>query len=184
MYISKIRLQNYRGIKEAREINLSRFSSIVGKNDAGKSIVLNAIATFLDIKSFSVTSTDFNLIKQPILFQFTFTNDDIKELLATKIKSKVKKSEGLDEFVSDFIFDNNNIIYRRRIDNVGKSWSKEAILLNDFEREDLRGLYFKADEELTDIIKVNNIQIPIDGKRINSKIEKIKYNKSHFETEL
>jgi AAA15 family ATPase/GTPase len=53
MYISNITLTNYRGVKEKREINLSRFSSIVGKNDAGKTIVLNAIASFLDVKSFA-----------------------------------------------------------------------------------------------------------------------------------
>ena len=38
MYISKIEIENYRGIKEKEEINLSKFTSIIGKNDSGKSI--------------------------------------------------------------------------------------------------------------------------------------------------
>ncbi|MFN4149915.1 MAG: AAA family ATPase, partial [Candidatus Sericytochromatia bacterium] len=104
MYISKIVLTNYRGVKARREINLSRFSSIVGKNDAGKTIVLNAIATFLDVKSFAITATDFNVNSQPIDMEFSFKSANIAELLSSKVKSKVKKTEGLDEFLEDLIF--------------------------------------------------------------------------------
>ncbi|MBW4361090.1 AAA family ATPase [Flavobacterium taihuense] len=179
MYISKIALTNYRGVKERREINLSRFSSIVGKNDAGKTIILNAIATFLDVKNFAITSTDFNEIEHPIKMEFVFTSFELIELLTTKIKSKVKKTEGLDEFIQDFIFD-ETIIYKREVNNQGKSWTSEYVLLNDFVREDLKGLYFKSDEEISAIIDSNIIQIPVEGKGRNSKAEKIKHIKLHF----
>jgi AAA15 family ATPase/GTPase len=89
MYISNITLTNYRGVKEKREINLSRFSSIVGKNDAGKTIVLNAIASFLDVKFCIVT--DFNVLDNPIELEFSFKSPDIAELLISKVKSKVKR---------------------------------------------------------------------------------------------
>lgn len=182
MYISKIALTNYRGVKERREINLSRFSSIVGKNDAGKTIVLNAIATFLDVKNFAITSTDFNEIDRPITMEFVFTSSNLIDMLSTKIKSKVKKTEGLDEFIEDFIFD-ETIIYKREINNQGKSWTSEHVLLNDFVREDLKGLYFKSDEEISVIIESNTIQIPVEGKGRNSKAEKIKHIKLHFSDE-
>lgn len=182
MYISKIALTNYRGVKERREINLSRFSSIVGKNDAGKTIVLNAIATFLDVKSFAITSTDFNEIDRPITMEFVFTSSELIDMLSNKIKSKVKKTEGLDEFIQDFIFD-ETIVYKREINSQGKSWTSERVLLNDFVREDLQGLYFKSDEEISVIIERNTIQIPVEGKGRNSKAEKIKHIKLYFSDE-
>ncbi|MCX2430887.1 AAA family ATPase [Pedobacter sp. GR22-10] len=95
MYISKIKITNYRGVKDIRELNLTRFSSIVGKNDAGKTIVLNALATFLNIKNFSITQTDFNDLNKSIDFEFSFNSDNILELLESKTKSKVKKQMGL-----------------------------------------------------------------------------------------
>lgn len=182
MYISKIALTNYRGVKERREINLSRFSSIVGKNDAGKTIVLNAIASFLDVKSFSITTTDFNQTDQPIEMEFSFKSPDIVELLSSKVKSKVKKTEGLEEFIQDFIFD-ETIVYKRITTKECKTWPSEYILINDFERADLQGLYFKSDEEISAIIEINAIEIPVEGKGRNSKAEKIKHIKLHFTEE-
>lgn len=182
MFISKIALTNYRGVKERREINLSRFSSIVGKNDAGKTIVLNAIATFLDVKNFAITSTDFNELDRPITMEFVFTSSELIDMLSTKIKSKVKKTEGLDEFIQDFIFD-ETIVYKREVNSQGKSWTSERVLLNDFVKDDLKGLYFKSDEEISVIIESNTIQIPVEGKGRNSKAEKIKHIKLHFSDE-
>src|SRR5690606_5153137 len=182
MYISNLKITNYRGVKETRSINLARFSSVVGKNDAGKTIVLNAIATFLDIKSFTITQTDFNDLSKPIEFEFQFSSDSISDLLETKVKSKVKKTEGLDEFINDLIFD-NSIIYKRIAYNIGKSWSEEHILINDFENSEIQGLYFKSDEEITAIVEKFGIVIPVEGKGRNSKAEKIKFIKEHFKDE-
>ncbi|MCC2589357.1 AAA family ATPase [Chryseobacterium sp. MFBS3-17] len=182
MYISNLKITNYRGVKETRSINLARFSSVVGKNDAGKTIVLNAIATFLDIKSFTITQTDFNYLIKPIEFEFQLCSDSISDLLETKVKSKVKKTEGLDEFINDLIFD-NSIIYKRIAYNIGKSWSEEHILINDFENSEIQGLYFKSDEEITAIVEKFGIVIPVDGKGRNSKAEKIKFIKEHFKDE-
>jgi len=181
MYISKISLTNYRGVKELRCINLEKFSSIVGKNDAGKTIILNSIASFLDVKTYPITFSDFNNIDNPIVFEYELKDDNIIEMLTSKLKAKVKKADGLDEFVNDFIFD-GGIIYKREAIKVDKKFSLEQVLIQDFEQEDLRGLYFKSDEELTNIIKTHDIEIPVEGKGRNSKVEKIKYIKQYFET--
>lgn len=179
MYISKITLSNYRGVKQPRTINLSKFSSVVGKNDAGKTIILNAIATFLDIRNFSIFPTDFNDSSKTLDFEFTFTSANIYELLSTKIKSKVKKTEGLDELIDDFIF-NSSIIYRKVNNGNNKSWLREEILINDYIDEELRGLYFKSNEEISSIIEKYTIEIPVEGIGRNSKAEKIKHIKNHF----
>lgn len=103
MNISKIEIFNYRGIKETQEIPLSNFSSIVGKNDSGKSIILTAIASFLNLKEYPITNSDFNSQEKPIEISCTFKSENLSEILASKIKSKIKKTDGLDEFLTDLI---------------------------------------------------------------------------------
>ncbi|HCV82494.1 MAG: hypothetical protein CMP12_01615 [Zunongwangia sp.] len=179
MYISKLSITNYRGVKETRTIQLDQLSSIVGKNDAGKTIVLFAIASFLDIKSFPITYSDFNDIEQPIIFEFDFKAENLEELLMSKLKSKIKKTDGLEEYVQDFIFD-GTIKYKREAVKVDKKFSAEYVLIEDFEQEDIRKLYFKTDEELNAILEKYGIEIPVKGKGRNSKVEKIKYIKQHF----
>src|SRR5690606_10935077 len=96
--------------------------------------------------------------------------------------SKVKKPEGLEEFISDLIFD-NSIVYKRVTYNIGKSWSEEFILINDFENPKIQRLYFKSDEEISAILEEYKIEIPVEGKGRNSKAEKIKYIKEYFKDE-
>jgi putative ATP-dependent endonuclease of OLD family len=179
MYISNLTLTNYRGVSKERRINLEKFSSVVGKNDAGKTIILNCIATFLDCKSYPITYSDFNNIEKPIILQFSFKDDQLVDLLESKLKSKVKKTDGLEEYIKDFIFD-GKIIYKREAAKVDKKFSSECILMEDYVQEDIQNLYFKSDEELNVLIKQYNISIPVEGKGRNSKLEKIKFIKQHF----
>lgn len=179
MHISKLAITNYRGIKETRIIQLDHLSSIVGKNDAGKTILLYAIATFLDTKNFPITFSDFNDINQPIVLDFDFKDENLSELLMSKLKSKVIKTDGLEEYVEDFIFD-STIKYKREAVKEGKSFDSGCILTEDFEQEDIQQLYFKSDKELNAILEDYKIEVPIEGKGRNSKVEKIKYIKQHF----
>ena len=178
MKIKKIIIENYRGIKEKQEIPLFGFSSIVGKNDSGKSIILNAIATFLDIKNFPIVESDFNDLSKPIFIECHFTDDNLKELIELKIKSKIKKNDGLDEFINDILF-NDSIIIQKIINQPGKSAQIENILMRDFDNTDCSMLYTKSDEELSKILEKYNIIIPTKGKGRNSKLEKIKYIKQY-----
>lgn len=103
MIIKYIEITNYRGIKEKQQIPLNNYTSVVGQNDAGKSIVLNAIATFLDPKNHPISSTDFNDPGKQIEISCQFTSDDLRSLLESKVKSKVKKTDGLDCFLNDLL---------------------------------------------------------------------------------
>ena len=179
MYISKIAITNYRGVKDRRIVELEKFSSLVGKNDAGKTIVLFAVATFLDVGKFPITFSDFNDINAPVVFEFDFKDENIAELLMSKLESKVRKTDGLEEYVKDFVFD-GAIKFKRESIKADKKFSSENVLIEDFQQEDIRGLYLKTDEELNSIIQQYEIQIPIEGKGRNSKIEKIKYIKNKF----
>ncbi len=178
MYINKITIENYRGINNSQEIPLSNFTSIVGKNDSGKSIILNAIASFIDPKSYPITEHDFNDSSKCISLICQFTNDDLKEILETKIKTKVKKTDGLLEFINDLIFE-QSIIYRKTVNSPKKGFDKEELLIRDYLDEEFSMLYLKSDDELNTIIDKYSINIPVEGKGRNSKLEKIKFIKEY-----
>ena len=176
MNIIKISIENYRGIRTRQDIPLSNLSSFVGKNDAGKSIVINAVASFLDSKNFPITESDFNDPTKPILIECWFSSESLRDELESKIKSKIKKSDGLDEFLNDLIFD-NHIIFQKIISSPGKGFDTELVLIKDSDDATFSRMYTKSDEDLNEIILANGIQIPIEGKGRNSKMEKIKHIK-------
>jgi predicted ATPase len=140
---------------------------------------LFSIASFLDVGKFPITFSDFNDIIAPVVFEIDFKDENIAELLMSKLKSKVKKTDGLEEYVKDFLFD-GVIKFKREAIKADKKFSSESVLIEDFQQEDIRGLYLKTDEELNSIINKYEIQIPIEGIGRNSKIEKIKYIKNKF----
>lgn len=176
MKIKKIVIENYRGIKKRQEIPLSNFSSIVGRNDSGKSIILNAIASFLDISHYPIVESDFNDPTNPIFIECHFVDDNLRELLENKIKSKIKKNDGLDEFINDILFE-DSLIVQKLVSQPGKKFNNELIVVEDFEDETFSMLYTKSDEQLNKILEEYKIDIPVKGKGRNSKLEKIKYIK-------
>ena len=52
MLLKQITIQNFRGIDKLEKFEISNLNTFVGKNDAGKSIILRAIERFFDVKQF------------------------------------------------------------------------------------------------------------------------------------
>lgn len=52
MKVLKIKITNFRGINTEREIELRHFTTLVGRNDSGKSTVLKALDLFLNESTF------------------------------------------------------------------------------------------------------------------------------------
>lgn len=181
MIITNIAISNYRGISQPQTIPLNRFSSFVGKNDAGKSIILNAIATFLNPKDNPITSADFNNADEKIEIACTFLSEELRDTLEKKVKSKVKKSDGLDEFIDDVLFD-GQLTVRKSVTTSKKGFDYEQIQILDYEDADFQFLYGKSDDDLNGILENHKITIPSQGKGRNSKLEKIKYIKAFCES--
>jgi putative ATP-dependent endonuclease of OLD family len=49
MRIAKVTLQGFRSFKERIEVSLGSFTTIVGKNDTGKSSILYALDAFFNL---------------------------------------------------------------------------------------------------------------------------------------
>jgi AAA15 family ATPase/GTPase len=177
MKISNIQIENYRGIKTLQNIPLSNLTSIVGKNDSGKSIILNAIASFLDPKTYPITNSDFNNPASKITIECQLQSDSLLDILASKLKSKVKKEEGLEDFVKYFVFD-NSIVVKKEVNGPKKGFDIEYVKIMDYDNPDFQNLYLKKDLELNELLEKHKIKVPVDGKGRNSKVEKI----SHIHT--
>lgn len=162
-------------------VPLDRFTSFVGKNDAGKSIILNAIASFLDSKSNPLTITDFNDLANPITIECCFSADDIRDVIEAKVKTRIKKADGLEEYLDDLLVE-GKLVVRKSCSSPRKDFDSEKILFHDYADEDFQYLYNKSDEELNQLIMQYGITMPVDGKGRNSKLEKIKYIKQYCDT--
>lgn len=178
MYISHLKLDNYRGIKSVQSIPFSEFSSIVGKNDAGKSILLHAIASFLNLKEYPISETDFNNDEATILIQCSFKDRNLLSILENHLQRKLKKSEGLEEFLKDLVI-KDSITIRKIIKKGSKSFNSIQILMRDFEHSEFSDIYRKDDDMLNVLIKKYSIVIPAKGMGRNSRLEKIKYIKQY-----
>ena len=178
MKIDQITIQNYRGIRDKQIIPINNFSSIVGKNDSGKSIVINAIASFLDPKTYKLVESDFNNINSEVTIECRFHDENIREILTNKIKSKIKKTDGLDELLNDIIFDNKIFIQKSSL-NPKDNFSSIMYLQQEYVDDDFKNLYSKSDDELKTILEKYSIVIPISGSGRNSKMEKVKQIKAY-----
>lgn len=178
MRLISFKINNYRGAKLTGDIPIRSMSVFVGKNDSGKSIVLNAVATFLNIKDYPISDIDFNDPEEPISFEGHFTSDGIKEAISKKIGTKIKKDEGKEEFIND-VCAHDEIAIRRIVGKAGKVFDETLIRIRDYDHEDLTMLHQKSDEEISTLLEKYNITIPVSGTGRNSKLEKIKYIKQY-----
>jgi putative ATP-dependent endonuclease of OLD family len=178
MQLISFTINNYRGAKLAQNIPIKSMSVFVGKNDSGKSIVLNAVATFLNIKDYPILDIDFNDPEEPISFDGHFFAEDIKEIVSKKIGTKIKKDEGKDEFIGDVCMQ-DEIALRRIITKAGKVFEETLVRIMDYDHEDFTRLYQKSDEEINAVLDKYEISIPVSGAGRNSKLEKIKHIKQY-----
>lgn len=180
MNLINFEINNYRGAIATGLIPLSTLSVFVGKNDSGKSIALNAVASYLDVKNYPFVELDFNSTESPIVLTGFFTTDQLRDKIVKKIGSKLKKEDGKDEYVND-VCDTNVLAVRKTISSPGKAYDTVEILMTDYDNEEFAGLYQKTDEQLSEMLEIHKIEIPVSGTGRNSKLEKIKQIKIYCE---
>jgi len=73
MYLSQLRVANYRSAVDTRDFRMERFQAFVGANNTGKSNLLTAIDIFLSAGAGGVKEADFYDVSKPIVITGTFT---------------------------------------------------------------------------------------------------------------
>ncbi len=154
MYISRIKIQNYRGIAEMQDyIELGNLSTFVGRNDIGKSTVINALACFFDTSATAkLNSNDFNHnTDDNIEIECIFTN--VGESLGAYYQDTKKKSDGIETCTKYTLIDSD--LYIRKTYDRQKLSGKFEIKLNEYER--FEGLLDKKSTELDKLMKSNSL---------------------------
>jgi len=183
MRLNRIIIKNFRGIRDKQEITLSDLTTFVGRNDSGKSIILNAIASFLDNKNYPIGSKDFNINRisdEPIEIVCVFSDDSLKDKLSEYIKRNRKKDVGIEEEVDAMLSNGNILTVRKTWETPDKKPSKCETCITDFKVAEYRNLSEKSDKDLNKILKGLGIEIPPEHPGRNSKLEKAKYIRKHL----
>jgi predicted ATP-dependent endonuclease of OLD family len=134
MRIKYLTIRNFRGIDKLENLEISNLNTFVGKNDAGKSAILRALACFFDVKKFDTK----DVFKGKL-------DDDI-----TSIEISFEPSVEID----DLALDSKKLITLKKEFAVVNSKIKPAeyYLSNDYAEEKYQNLWNKKEQDLNQII--------------------------------
>ncbi len=170
MKLHSIKIQNYRGIIEEQEIRFSNLTTLVGRNDSGKSIILNALNLYLNDEK--IEKKDFNNQSSgsPVISCVWKTDEDeIINLIAGE------KSEGYDSYKDAITFPNRLIEIKKNYEKEGKKVSSIKIKIKDFQDDKYQNLWGEKSSKINFWVENLGIDVPSSGKGKNSDAEKIKY---------
>lgn len=180
MKIQEISIKNFKSIEQLKIDNIDNTLILVGKNNAGKSAILDAIRILAN--DYEVNKYDFNQKNQSIeiVVKFIFSEDDFNNLYKQR---KVSKYKNYNKWKQDFmskipIFNNEEIIVKCKVNKEGNKRYYDGVNLNNAYLVDIiPELYvISNDRDMTDI--ENNL-IEMQG---NSEIDEIRNNKCLFDT--
>lgn len=171
MYISNISIKNYRGIKH-ETLKFTRFNTLIGRNDCGKSTIINAIKLFFNDEK--VSEKDFNIyldedknIEIEVTI-FDFDEENLKEYLVGG-----DKEDGFIEVVKDYLLDGTLVVKKIwQFKENGESSSEMFIRVTDFENYKIYGI---KPADLKKIEKDLNAKPKVGGDGNNSDLERCSY---------
>ena len=167
MRIAKIALQGFRSFKERVEISLGPFSTIVGKNDTGKSSILHALDAFFNS---SLDEADFNCDlgpDDPIVVEVSFTD----------LPPTIQLEEGIDTtLIEENLLDESNYLTVKRVftkKNLKKSKKAETyIIAHDYTDPDYQNLCSLKEQELNHRGEKLGLEFKKSGAGITNKLKR------------
>ena len=121
MKIYKMRVENYRGIKDSGWLEFNQMNAIVGKNDAGKSSVLHAINVFYNENKLLEEDRYFGAGDAPTVIEIIFDGEQLLDIPAV-------------------LLDNNGKLHiKKSATQVGEAY-KNTIIVRDFENASYKNL--------------------------------------------
>lgn len=137
MKLEKIIIENFRSYKERIEIDFSDLTTVVGKNDIGKSTILEALEIFFNNQTIKIDSKDYNI------------KNESKEVLIGCVFSDYNNEIILDETVAtnlekEFLLNEDNLLeIHKKYDCSKKTIKAETFLVCHYPDEALdKGKYF------------------------------------------
>lgn len=162
MQINSIIVKNFRPFKELQETKLGQMATIVGKNDAGKSSVLQAIDLFLDSKP-EIEQDDFHdtaTKDENIIIECSFSNLPKSVQLEDTVETTLQEEMLLDE--------NSFLRIRKTFSKEGKV-VEIVIVTKNFQDKSFAELTTAKETDLNRLCKENDIEGSKSGRGITNK---------------
>lgn len=113
MRLESMTIKNFRGYREESTITFSNLTTFVGKNDVGKSTVLEALSIFFGDGAVKPDSTDFNVFAKSKTFEIGCTFSDLPDEIVIDANAKTN----LD---SEFLLNKDKML------TIKKKWSNSG----------------------------------------------------------
>lgn len=161
MRINKVAIQGFRAFKEMTEISLGTLTTIIGKNDAGKSSILHALDAFFNGPP---DEGDFNRDQDsdaPIIFQVSFSD----------LPTFVRLEEGIDtNLESENLLDSqHNLTIRRTYSRKNPKKPKTTFIVEDFDNAQFQNLCSLKETQLNERGKSSGLEVKKSGAGITNK---------------
>lgn len=144
MQLYKIKIENFRGYRDS-EIELSKLSVIIGKNDVGKSTLLDALNIFFENEKPLENDTNVYLYKSEIIITCFFSCNTNEPIFLDSVQSEQTQTT----LQSEYLLNSDNLLQIKKVFEKGKlqktfivanhpdKWEKPLITLKitDLKRE-------------------------------------------------
>lgn len=113
MRLESMTIQNFRGYQEEQTINFGDLTTFVGKNDVGKSTILEALSIFFGDGVVKPDLTDFNVFTNSDNFEISCTFSDLPDKVIIDAKAETN-------LASEFLLNKNGML------TIKKRWTKSS----------------------------------------------------------
>ena len=158
MIIRKIKIQNFRGYKTAELNDLSEINACVGKNDSGKSTILEAIPIFLNPK-YKTKKKDFYLEEPNEMFIEIYFMEFPSKIIINGIEIDLDKT--------GYVHQNGFLIIRKTYSDINDT-GYYSFLSSDFENIEYRNLMGKNEKRLNELLDEFVLDSPKSGRGITN----------------
>jgi putative ATP-dependent endonuclease of OLD family len=119
MKLTTLKLKNFRNYKEHTEIRINELSCIIGKNDIGKSTILESLNSFFNDE---IEKTDLSVNSDDDLIEITCIFEDFKENLI--LDSSVETT-----LQNESLLNQNNLLEIKKTFKIGSTISKATYII-------------------------------------------------------
>lgn len=158
MNLKSLTIENFRAYQTETKIEFDQLTTIIGKNDIGKSTILEALEIFFNNQTVKIDSTDINIKSTNKIVEITCEFTDYPSELSIDTSSPTSLEN---EYL---LSKNNTLIIKKKFDCGKKTPTSEIfILANHPTNKDVCNLLELKEKELQAIIKKKSLDSKLKG---------------------
>jgi putative ATP-dependent endonuclease of OLD family len=158
MKIHSVSITNYRPFLKLNELKVGSLTTIVGKNDVGKSSILVALKTFFKNEKLKVT--DFHDIDKDVEIEISFNS----------LPNKIEFDEGIETTLEEeMLVDSNCLLRVRKTYSIDTLKPQLTLIVKDFNDERFLGLVNLTEVKLNRLCSSLGIDVTTSSETITNK---------------